>query len=143
MLGAAVASARLHLSPALVPLQRELRERIETVNRLAIDRALPLVAPEAAVPIRFIGLGPQDAAIAVARGLMDRGFMAGCALFPAVPGDQAGIRFTVTRHQTLEDLEDLIEAIGELLPSVLDRTGIARDELDRRFGLKSHALTPA
>ena len=142
MLGAAVASARLHLSPALAPLQRELHERIEALNRRAIDRSLPLVAPEVSVPIRFIGLGPQAAAIEMARALMDRGFMAGCALFPAVPADQTGIRLTVTRHQTLGDLDDLIDTIDELLPGVLARAGIARDEIDRRFGLKSWAPCP-
>jgi hypothetical protein len=34
MLGAAIASARIHLSPEIVQLQKELQERISLCNRL-------------------------------------------------------------------------------------------------------------
>ncbi len=136
MLGAALASARVHGSEDLPRLQAELRTRIETVNALARDAGLPLLCGDEIAPIRFVGVGPQDAAIEMAEELVRRGFMTGCALFPAVPPDRTGIRFTVTRHHTREDLEDLVGALTDALPGVLARHGLAPDDVAARFGLK-------
>lgn len=137
MLGAALASAKLHVSDALPTLQRELKERIERVGTAAKRAGLPLLGPEYEVPIRFLALGPQAVSIAMAEELLRQGFMVGCALFPAVPLDRTGIRFTVTRHQTPEDLERLVDVMEETLPRVLAEAGLDREALDRTFGLKS------
>jgi len=136
MLGAALASARLHASDDLPRLQAELRERIATVNDLAGAAGLPLLCADEIAPIRFVGVGPQDASIEMAEALVRRGFMVGCALFPAVPPDRTGLRFTVTRHHTREDLEDLVDAMAESLPDVLARHGLELDEVAARFGRK-------
>ena len=136
MLGAALASAHVHGSADLPRLQRELRERIETVNALARASGLPMLHGDEVAPIRFVGVGPQDASIEMAEALVRRGFMAGCALFPAVPPDRTGLRFTVTRHHTREDLEDLVDAIADALPEVLADHDLDLDDVARRFGLK-------
>ncbi|MEM9173703.1 MAG: aminotransferase class I/II-fold pyridoxal phosphate-dependent enzyme [Myxococcota bacterium] len=136
MLGAALASARLHASDALPRLQHELRARIDAVNALARAAGLPLLCSDETAPIRFVGVGPQAASIEMAEELMRRGFMAGCALFPAVPPDRTGLRFTVTRHHTREDLEDLVSAMAEVLPAVLARHDLDVDDVADRFGLK-------
>ncbi|MCA9501742.1 MAG: aminotransferase class I/II-fold pyridoxal phosphate-dependent enzyme [Spirochaetaceae bacterium] len=136
MLGAAVASARLHLSDELPRLQSELRARIEHVNRRAAELDLPLLHRERVVPIRFVGVGPQAASTALASALLRDGLLPSCALFPAVPQDRTGIRFGVTRHHTLDDLDRLLEALAEHLPESLSAAGSDRGALDAAFGLK-------
>ena len=143
MIGAALASARIHVSKEIGRLQGELRRLIEHANRRAVELGLPLLHRDTAVPIRFIGLGPQEAATAMATHLLERGLLASCALFPAVPVHQTGIRFTVTRHQQPADLDLLLETIAEFLPEALARGGTDRMAVDRAFELKTEPAPSA
>lgn len=135
MLGAALASARIHASPELERLQAELMERILHANARCRELGLPLLYPDERVPIRFVGLGPRAASVAMAAHLKQRGLLASCALFPAVPAHQTGIRFTLTRHHTLEDVDRLLEEIARFLPQALTAGGVSRAEVERSFGL--------
>ena len=56
LIGAAIASARVHLSKELSERQDKLRERIQLFNTLAEARGIPLGSP-AATPIRFVKTG--------------------------------------------------------------------------------------
>jgi 7-keto-8-aminopelargonate synthetase-like enzyme len=134
-LGAALASARIHASAELERLQAELQERIGFTNARCRELGLPLLFPSEAVPIRFIGLGPRAASVALAAQLRERGLLASCALFPAVPAHQTGIRFTLTRHHTQGDVERLLEEIARCLPSALSAGGVTRADVERAFGL--------
>jgi 7-keto-8-aminopelargonate synthetase-like enzyme len=140
MLGAAVASARIHASDEIGHLQGELRRLVEYANHRSIDLGLPLLNRESVVPIRFIGLGPQAASTSMATHLLERGLLPSCAVFPAVPAHQTGIRFTVTRHHQPADLDLLLETIADFLPEALARGGIDRAALDRAFGLKTEPV---
>jgi 7-keto-8-aminopelargonate synthetase-like enzyme len=110
LLGAAIASARIHLSDEIVTRQLRLRERVDLFNELArsIDLRLATTAP---TPVRFVKIGSEADACAVTEGLMDRGFYANVAQFPAVARGAAGIRIAVTLHHTLDDIRQLM---GEL-----------------------------
>jgi 7-keto-8-aminopelargonate synthetase-like enzyme len=134
-LGAALASARVHASPELERLQAELGERIGHANARCRELGLPLLFPHERVPIRFVGLGPRAASVAMARHLRERGLLASCALFPAVPAHQTGIRFTLTRHHALEDVDRLLEEMAHFLPRALAAGGVTRAEVERSFGL--------
>ncbi|MEN8161336.1 MAG: aminotransferase class I/II-fold pyridoxal phosphate-dependent enzyme [Myxococcota bacterium] len=135
MLGAALASARIHGSPELAGLQAELGERIDHANARCRELALPLLFPRERVPIRFIGLGPRRASVAMAARLKERGLLASCALFPAVPAHQTGIRLGLTRHHTLEDVDRVLEEIARFLPEALAAADVSRREVDGVFGL--------
>jgi 7-keto-8-aminopelargonate synthetase-like enzyme len=141
-LGAALASARIHLSKEIARLQEDLRARIRHANRRAAELGLPLLGGDALVPIRFVGLGPQAASTAMATHLMERGLLPSCALFPAVPGHQTGIRFTLTRHHRPADIDRLLDEMAEFLPEALSRGGVRREDLDRAFGLGARAEAP-
>jgi 7-keto-8-aminopelargonate synthetase-like enzyme len=140
MIGAALASARIHGSNEIGQLQGELRRLVEYVNRRAFELDLPLLHRTTVVPIRFIGLGPQAASVALASHLLERCLLPSCALFPAVAAHQTGIRFTVTRHHELADLDLLLESIADFLPEALARGGVSRADVDGAFELKP---TPA
>jgi 7-keto-8-aminopelargonate synthetase-like enzyme len=132
-LGAALASARIHGSPEIERLQGELLERIAHANARCRELELPLLFADQCSPIRFIGLGPRGASIAMATHLKERGLLASCALFPAVPAHQTGIRFNVTRHHALEDVDRLLEEISSFLPEALAAGGATRADVDRAF----------
>ena len=111
LLGAAIASARIHLSDELPERQARLGERIRLFNALAVARGLPLGSP-APTPIRFIRVGEQEATYRLAAALMKDGFYSNIAVFPAVPRLQAGLRIALTVHQTEDDIRALVDAIA-------------------------------
>jgi hypothetical protein len=118
MLGAALASARIHLSPELDERQRALQDRIALCTELLGEFCLPLACADL-TPIRYLKLGlPQVAADVVTRMLND-GFYVNLAIFPAVPMKQAGVRFTLTLHHQPADIRALVEALARHVPEVL------------------------
>jgi len=73
-------------------------------------------------PIRFIPAGEERAAMELATGLLARGYFVNIACFPAVPRRRAGVRLTLTAHQTLDDIKGLAAAIAQCLGT--SRTGV-------------------
>lgn len=143
MLGAALASAEIHLSPEIEEKQAHLRSRIEYANQRARELQLPLLHAHDTVPIRFIGLGPQGASLAMAEGLRKRGLLPSCALFPAVPSHQTGIRFSLSCHHRINDIDQLLEEMADLLPAALAEGGTHRDQVDIDFGLQAAPASQA
>jgi 7-keto-8-aminopelargonate synthetase-like enzyme len=142
-LGAALASARIHLSPEIETLQAELAARIAFADRTARELDLPL-ASRGGVPIHYVGMGVQAAALALVARLLERGIYMNPCAFPAVGSRNAGVRFTITRHQSEADVALALGAVAELLPGALADAGTSREEVDRAFGLAaSHLPTPA
>jgi 7-keto-8-aminopelargonate synthetase-like enzyme len=111
LLGAAIASAKIHLSAEIHDRQRKLRERIRLFNTLAVERGLPLAAPNE-TPIRFVGTGDNEATYRGATRLLEEGFYVNTALFPAVSRGRGGVRIALTVHQTPEDVAALIDALA-------------------------------
>ncbi|MEZ4450973.1 MAG: bifunctional aminotransferase class I/II-fold pyridoxal phosphate-dependent enzyme/GNAT family N-acetyltransferase [Nannocystaceae bacterium] len=136
MLGAAVASAKIHLGPDLDELQAKLRERLALCNRLMLDRGLPLVSPTEA-PIRFLGLGLPRVAFRMASRLMEEGFFANVATFPLIPMKKAGVRFNLSVNQTLDDIRGFVDAAARHLPAVLAEEQSSLEDVRRVFGLAS------
>lgn len=118
MLGAALASARIHLSPELEQRQAALRDRISLCTELLREFCLPLACAEL-TPIRYVTLGLPRVAAEVAARLLDDGFYVNLAIFPAVPMKQAGVRFTLTLHHQPSDIRALVEALARHVPDVL------------------------
>jgi 7-keto-8-aminopelargonate synthetase-like enzyme len=114
LLGAGIASARIHLSSEIDRRQQQLRQRIQLFNTLAAGRAIPIASP-AATPIRFVTTGENQATYRMAADLMKAGFYTNTAVFPAVSQGRGGLRIALTVHQTLEDIHDLIDAIARRL----------------------------
>jgi 7-keto-8-aminopelargonate synthetase-like enzyme len=132
MLGAIVASARLHLSPELVPRQAALLDRIRLFNQLASDRGLPLVSPSEA-PIRCIGAGVPAITYNALSRLRDAGCFVDAAIFPAVAPKRSGMRVTLTAHHTEDDIVNVVDAIAEALPAALADEGSSMEILERSF----------
>ena len=114
LLGAAIASARIHLSPEINERQRQLMDRIDLFNGLARERGLPL-GSAAATPIRFVRTGDNDTTYRIVGELMDDGCYVNTAVFPAVSAGNGGLRIALTVHQTPDDIRALIDAIARRL----------------------------
>ncbi len=134
MLGAALASAELHLSDELPLMQAELRDRIEECTNALEERGLPLVASDL-TPIRFVGIGLPRVARNLAARLLEDGYFVNVSHFPAVPMRKAGIRFTLTRHHRTSDLIGLADALERNFEAAFEEEGQNSDSIWRTFGL--------
>jgi len=113
MLGAALASAKLHMAPEFDALQQQLMERIDLMNTLCEHAGIPLVSRERS-PIFFVRCGPLEDTFRLLHGLREAGFFACVGMFPAVPHDKSGPRFTVSTHNTREDVHAFVDALTTL-----------------------------
>lgn len=111
MLGAAIASARIHLSDELSVLQQRLRERMDLCDALLSAAGLKFYGASP-IPIRYVPVGMPDLAVDVVAAMIASGFYVNLAAFPAVPLNKAGIRFTLTVHLTPDDIRALVAAIS-------------------------------
>ncbi|HEV7188829.1 MAG TPA: bifunctional aminotransferase class I/II-fold pyridoxal phosphate-dependent enzyme/GNAT family N-acetyltransferase [Blastococcus sp.] len=132
MLGAIIASARLHRTPEVADRQRLLRSRIGLFNRLAGGARLPLVSDSEA-PIRYVGAGVAPVAYRLVSRLREAGFFVNPATFPAVPTKRCGARLTLTAHHTEDDVADLVAALATHLPAAIADEGASVRDLRRAF----------
>ncbi len=112
-LGASIASADIHLSDELPGLQGELMERIRLVNRLSEELELPIALREE-TPLWFCEIGPALSTISVGASMLEKGFFLNVALFPAVPRNEGGVRFTVTRYNSPDQIEEMLSTLNEV-----------------------------
>jgi 7-keto-8-aminopelargonate synthetase-like enzyme len=132
MLGAVVASTRLHLSDEVAVRQARLLEVIRLFNRLAAANGLPVVSLSEA-PIRCVGAGRPQVAYNLIGRLREAGFFVDTATFPAVAAKRSGARIALTVHHTDEDVVGLVEALTEALPAALADEGDDVATLTRAF----------
>ena len=128
MLGAALASAAIHLSDELPARQAALMERIALFDELAQEFCLP-VATSDATPIRYVPLGLPRVVLDVVEALLEDGFYTNYGAFPAVPMKHAGVRMTLTLHHTPDDIRALVSALAKRIPQALQ---IAGEKAQRR-----------
>lgn len=113
VLGASIASADIHLSGELPQLQDELIERIRFVNRFSEEIGLPLAAKEE-TPLFFVQIGPVLSTASTTNSMLKKGFFLNPAVFPAVPRNEGGMRFTVTRYNSFEQIEEMLTTLNEV-----------------------------
>ena len=113
VLGASIASADIHLSDELPGLQRDLMDRIRFVNEFAEEIGLPLAAKEE-TPLFFVEIGAMLSTLSVTASMLKRGFFMNGAVFPAVPRNRGGLRFTVTRYNDLAQIEAMLTNLHDV-----------------------------
>lgn len=134
VIGASIASAKVHLSDEIYERQKELAKRIRFCNEVLKSYNVPLIA-ESESPIFFIGLGLTKVGYNMVKRLVDDGFYTNLGIFPAVPENCTGIRFTITLNHTYEDIEKLAGKIAYHLPKALKEEGRTFDDINRAFKL--------
>ncbi len=134
MLGAAIASADIHLSPDITKFQAELQAGVGHLNDELTTRGLPLLEKNK-TPIFFIKCGPIRMSYAVVKRLADEGFYLTVATYPAVPLKRSGVRLSITRHHSLADLTALSQALEHHYPKALDEVGLTREDVEQEFDI--------
>jgi 7-keto-8-aminopelargonate synthetase-like enzyme len=114
MLGAAVGSARLHLSDKFSALQAELSEKLALATRAIEDSRVTLTTP-AHLPIFQLRRDSPRLAYGLTKQLRERGFYSCPCCFPAVPMNHPGMRFTVSRYNQPEDIAAFVAALAQSL----------------------------
>lgn len=106
-LSAAIACSEIHLSDEIKDLQSDLHENIK-YTKLLIDKFnLPdLSEPES--PIFFVGVGLPKVGYNLVSRMKSSGHLVNIGIFPAVPMKNTGVRFTITRLHTFQQIEKMI-----------------------------------
>lgn len=132
VVGASVASAKIHLSDEIYTKQASLSKLIQDCNKIIHQYGLPLISTSHS-PIFFIGLGLPKVGYSMVKRLMDDGLYTNLGIFPAVPKNCTGIRFTITLHHKLGDIEQLVDLIAYHLPKALKEEGRTLEDVSRAF----------
>lgn len=132
VLAASIASAKIHLSPEIYIKQNELKLKMNLCHKLLTEYNLPVISnPE--TPINFIGLGLTRVGYNMVKRMMNDGCYTNLAVFPAVPETCTGLRFTITNHHTINDIEKIAERLAHHLPKALSDEGRTINDIHRAF----------
>lgn len=138
-LGAAIASARIHLSPEHPKLQQELFRRIGRTNEYARELGIPIVAFEE-TPIFFVAVSKAQVGYKVVQKMHQRGYYLNIATYPSVPIKNTGLRFTITNHHSLSDIEHMLENLKEALDEALEEERFSYEDIYKAFSKIAPAL---
>lgn len=135
-LGAAIACAKIHLSDEIYSLQEDLHENIKFTNLMLKKYKLPLVA-ETDSPVFFVGVSLPKMGYNMVKRMLDEGYYLNLGIFPAVPIKNTGIRFTITRLHTFQQIENMIAAMAKHFPLAMAEEGISMQQIYQAFKLQS------
>jgi len=132
MLGAALASAKIHLSDEIEELQQQLAHRVRHCNHRLNDLGLPLLVQNEA-PIFFVRMGSPKVACTVAQRMLDEGYFINVAMYPAVPMKRSGIRLALNASHKMEHIDGALDALYKHSVKVFREEGVSRLDLDSLF----------
>lgn len=133
LLGAAVASAKIHLSSEFGEMQAELMDRIRYMTEVMENQQpLPLMSSTES-PIRFLGVGQWEKAHEIIQLLMKDGFWLNIAQYPAVAPQHTGVRFMLTRKIQKKDIDLLGEAMKRAVDKVFGKDEEAISQVWKTF----------
>jgi len=132
MLGAIIASTKLHLSNNIKQFQNELQKRVDYFVETCKSFHLPLIG-ESNSPIFFIGVGKPGVGYNMVTRIMNKGFYINLSVFPSVPYKNTGLRIPLTVNHTFEDIYNLLSIIADQLPFALKDNDSSIDEINKAF----------
>lgn len=132
IIGAAIASAKIHLSEDIYRIQKELQENIDYFNQLLSQTEL-IVISNPHTPINFIAMGQPKATFNMVNRLLDDGFFVNAALFPAVSMKNSGVRISLSRQVKKNEVKELIDALVYHYPKVLDEENKTIHDVRKAF----------
>ncbi|MEO1450445.1 MAG: aminotransferase class I/II-fold pyridoxal phosphate-dependent enzyme [Bacteroidota bacterium] len=135
LLGAILATLKIHLSGDLPGLQAQLNRRVHFFNRMAREKDLPLYA-ESESPVCCVQVGTPAAGYDMLQKLKKQGMFANLAVYPGVPYNKTGIRLAINNHLSFEDIGRMVEVIAKELPDTLKRHKIDMRKLMQAAQIK-------
>jgi 7-keto-8-aminopelargonate synthetase-like enzyme len=134
MLGASIASAKIHLSNEITELQENLDRKLKLTHNLITQYDLPHVLPSYS-PIFYIGLGLPRVGYNMVKRLLSEGFYTNIGIFPGVPVKCCGLRLAVTNGQTDDDIKNVLKAFQYHFPKALEEEGQTVDDIASNFNI--------
>jgi 7-keto-8-aminopelargonate synthetase-like enzyme len=131
-LAAALVCADLHLSGQIQEYQEELHENIRYANLLLKKYGLPNLA-EPTTPIFFVAVGLPKVGYNLVNRMLEEGFYLNLGIFPAVPIKNTGVRFTVTRLHTFEQIESMIKTMAHHYHLALAEEDVTLEQVYQAF----------
>jgi 7-keto-8-aminopelargonate synthetase-like enzyme len=131
-IGASMASAQLHLQDDFAQLQQSLQDRMAFFRKTAMEFGIPLI-DQGNTPIFFIPVGTPDNAFEIARRLMAQGYYQSLSVFPSVPVNNSGLRFTLTNWIEYEDITAILRLVARERKQVLAEFDYSEKKIQRAF----------
>ena len=138
--GAAIASAKIHLSEEIYTMQKELAEKIAYFTKCLKQTDLPLIVDNDS-PVFYIGTGMPETGFNLVKRLMKAGFYVNIGFFPAVPVKNTGLRITISRHNQYSEIKELCEALVVQFPKALKDTHTNLERVNFAFGRTTSRLS--
>lgn len=132
--GAAIGSAELLLSDKIHVYQKELKDSMEYLNVKLEELNLTNTSSNE-TPIYFIGTGSVKVAQNLVQRVLADGLYVNTATFPVVPNDKTGLRFTLTRHNTKEHIDQLVGSIGRNFHIAVDEEKEDLEKIYKTFNV--------
>jgi hypothetical protein len=132
VIGAAIASAKIHLSDDIYRMQNELRENIDYCHQL-ISKTDLIIMSDPLTPIFFVGLGQPKVGFNMVKRLLNDGFFVNLSMFPVVPIRNTGIRFSISRHVLKKEIKDFVDAMVYHYPKVLEEENRTINDVRKVF----------
>jgi len=135
MLGAVIASAKLHLSPEIYTYQSELKKRIDYFIDTCKNFNLPLIG-EFHSPIFFIAVNKPQLGYNMLTRLVNKGFYINLSVFPSVPFKNTGLRIPINANHSFEQIYDLLKTIADQLPTAMLESGVTFSDIYKAFKIE-------
>lgn len=132
--GAAIGSAELLLSDKIHVYQKELKDLMEYLNTKLEEHNLTNTSSNE-TPIYFIGAGSVKVTHNLIQRVLADGLYVNTATYPVVPNDKTGLRFTLTRHNTKEHIDQLVNSISKNFPLAVDEENEDLEKIYKTFNL--------
>lgn len=131
--GAAIASAKIHLSNDIYKYQYELKDLMDYMNLKLEEKNLTNISSPNS-PIYFIGSGLNKVTRNFVHRVLQEGIYVNTATFPVVANDKSGLRFTLTRHNTKADIDLFADVMAYHLPKAIKEEGDSVERVYKEFG---------
>ena len=135
MLGAAIASAKIHMSDEINEMQNELQDNMRFCLDLVNEYNLPLLS-KGSSPIFFIGIGQFEHGQHIVKILQEKGFFTSLGGYPSVPINRTGVRITINRNHKKADIYRLIATLSNELHLLLMQQGFDVTHLYKKLKLQ-------
>lgn len=130
--GAAIASAKIHLSRDIEIYQEQLQAKVSYFNDLLEEYGLPIIEKNDS-PVFFLATGIPETGYQLTRHLLQEGFYVNMGLFPAVPSKNTGLRITLSRHNQKQEIKELVLTLNRLYPQIMRLTNNTYGKLSSSF----------
>lgn len=131
-LGAAIASAQIHLSAEICEMQEDLQENIRFAQLMLKKYSLPVVS-SAGAAVFFVGVSLPKMGYNMVKRMLNAGYYLNLGIFPAVPMKNTGIRFTITRLHTFTQIESMIATMAGEFTAALKEEGLTMPQIYKAF----------